>query len=107
MQEADNGHHRLLRARRERPRGRCAAEQCDEIAPPHFPPSPLTYNFLSLTGKHPVTWCQHILRVELRLRCLDDLPGRSIVPFPVVLRHRNRARRHAVTTYVAGPFIER
>src|SRR5262249_61248289 len=60
-----------------------------------------------LNWEHPVTRCQYVLWVELRLRCLDDLPGRSIVPFPVVLRHRNRARRHAVTTYVARPFIER
>jgi hypothetical protein len=27
---------RLLSARRERPRSRCAAEQCDELAPLHF-----------------------------------------------------------------------
>ena len=29
------GHHRLLRARRERPRDGCAAEQRDELAPSH------------------------------------------------------------------------
>src|SRR5262245_57296516 len=34
-QYADHG-HRLLRARRERPRGRRTAEQRDEGAPPHF-----------------------------------------------------------------------
>jgi len=38
MQEADDWHCRLLRACRERPRGGCAAEQCDEIAPPHGGP---------------------------------------------------------------------
>ena len=33
--EPDHWHHRLLRARRERPRNRRAAEQGDELAPPH------------------------------------------------------------------------
>jgi hypothetical protein len=33
--KADYGHRRLLRARRERPRSRRAAEQRDERAPPH------------------------------------------------------------------------
>src|SRR5262249_59533238 len=34
-QESDSSHFLLLRARRERPRGRGAAEQCDESAAPH------------------------------------------------------------------------
>src|SRR5438132_6046348 len=34
-EEPDHRHRRLLRARRERPRSRRAAEQCDELAPPH------------------------------------------------------------------------
>src|SRR6516165_3221843 len=34
-EESDDRHRRLLRARRERPRGRRAAEQTDEGAPPH------------------------------------------------------------------------
>jgi len=59
-----------------------------------------------LTGKHPVTRCQHVLRVELRLRRMDGLPGRSVVALPIVLRHLNRARRHSVAAYVARPFIE-
>jgi len=33
-QRRDEGHRRLLRARRKRPRNCCAAEQRDEIAPP-------------------------------------------------------------------------
>src|SRR2546429_420600 len=33
--EPDHRHRRLLRARRERPRGRCAAEERDERAPRH------------------------------------------------------------------------
>ena len=32
MEKSDHGHRRLLRARRERPRGRRAAEQRDELA---------------------------------------------------------------------------
>jgi hypothetical protein len=35
MQKTDHRHRRLLRALRERPRRRCAAEQRDERAPPH------------------------------------------------------------------------
>src|SRR6516225_2859011 len=35
MEEPDHRHRRLLRARRERPRGRRAAEQRDELAPLH------------------------------------------------------------------------
>src|SRR5262245_64674071 len=35
IKEADHRHRALLRARRERPRGRRAAEQRDELAPPH------------------------------------------------------------------------
>src|SRR5262245_10569891 len=31
----------MLRARRERPRGRCAAEQGDELAPSHCPMPPV------------------------------------------------------------------
>src|SRR5262249_50055078 len=34
-EKADHRHRRLLRARRERPRGSCAAEQRDELAPVH------------------------------------------------------------------------
>src|SRR6516162_5565760 len=34
------------------------------------------------TGKHPVTRCQHVLRVELRLRGLDNRPGRSAEQIP-------------------------
>ena len=33
--EADDRHRRLLRASRERPCGRCAPKQCDELASPH------------------------------------------------------------------------
>jgi len=33
VKEPDYGHRRLLRASRERPRSRCAAEQRDELAP--------------------------------------------------------------------------
>jgi hypothetical protein len=33
--EKSDHRHRLLRARRERPRGRCAAEECDERAALH------------------------------------------------------------------------
>jgi hypothetical protein len=33
VDEADHRHRRLLRARVSRPRCRCAAEQCDEVAP--------------------------------------------------------------------------
>ena len=54
-----------------------------------------------------MTRCQHVLRVELRLRRLDNLPGRSVVALPIVLRHLNRARRHSVAAHVARPFIER
>src|SRR5262245_42918275 len=68
---------------------------------------PLVSHDQSLIGKHPVTRCQHVLWVELRLRCLDDLPGRPVMPFPIVLRHRDRARRHAVAPHIARPFIER
>jgi hypothetical protein len=35
MQETDHRHRRLLRTRRERPCGRHAAEQRDELAPLH------------------------------------------------------------------------
>src|SRR5262249_5594579 len=35
VQEPDHRHRRLLRARRKRPRGSSATEQCDELAPPH------------------------------------------------------------------------
>src|SRR5262249_28515993 len=35
VDEADDRHRRLLRARRERPGGRRTAEQCDELAPLH------------------------------------------------------------------------
>src|SRR5262249_21137137 len=35
IDEADHRHRRLLRARRERPRGRRTAEQRDEVAPLH------------------------------------------------------------------------
>src|SRR5262249_54080354 len=35
VDESDNWHRRLLRARRERPRGYTAAEKCDEVPPPH------------------------------------------------------------------------
>ena len=34
-EQTDHGHRRLLPARRERPRGRAAAEQGDELAPFH------------------------------------------------------------------------
>src|SRR5262245_26358649 len=34
--EADERHHPLLRVHRERPRGRRAAEQRDELAPSHY-----------------------------------------------------------------------
>jgi hypothetical protein len=36
VDEANNGHSRLLRARRKRPRCRCTAEQRDELATPHY-----------------------------------------------------------------------
>ena len=36
----DHGHRRLLRPRRERPRGSRAAEQGDEVASPHVAPLP-------------------------------------------------------------------
>src|SRR5262245_48483148 len=49
IEEPDHRHRRLLRARRERPRGHRAAEQRDELAP--FP----------LTGMHPIlTGREHI-----------------------------------------------
>src|SRR5262249_12228213 len=35
VEEADDRHRRLLRARRERPRGRRAADKSDELAPAH------------------------------------------------------------------------
>src|SRR5262249_20322596 len=35
VEKSDHGHRRLLRVRRERPRGRRAAEQRDELAPFH------------------------------------------------------------------------
>ena len=38
VEEPDHRHRRLLRARRERPRDRRAAEQRDELAPPHACP---------------------------------------------------------------------
>src|SRR5262245_30815757 len=58
----------LLRTRRERPRDRRADEERDELAPHTLP---LVSHDQSLIGKHPVTRCQHVLWVELRLRCLD------------------------------------
>ena len=36
MEKSDHRHRRLLRARRERPGDGCAAEQRDELAPPHY-----------------------------------------------------------------------
>jgi hypothetical protein len=36
VEESNHRHHRLLRARRERPRSRSAAEQRDEVAPFQF-----------------------------------------------------------------------
>src|SRR5262249_31590405 len=41
VNERDEGCCRLLRARRERPRGRRAAEQRDELAPFHYPMPPV------------------------------------------------------------------
>src|SRR5262245_10592856 len=38
-EKPDHRYRRLLRARRERPRSDRAAEQCDELAPPHGLPS--------------------------------------------------------------------
>src|SRR5262249_59957449 len=35
VKEPDHRHSRLLRPRRERPRGCRAAEKCDEVPPPH------------------------------------------------------------------------
>jgi hypothetical protein len=50
---------------------------------------------------------QHVFRIEFCLRFLDGLPGRSVMALPIVLRHRNGARRHAVAAHVARPFVER
>jgi len=54
-------------------------------------------------ARHPVTRCQHVPRVELRLRRLDDLPGRSVVALLIVLRHLNRARRQPATASAREP----
>ena len=35
VKKSDHRHRRLLRTRRERPRGYTAAEKCDEFPPPH------------------------------------------------------------------------
>src|SRR5262245_9552420 len=41
MQKSDHRHRLLLRARRERPRRRCAANEPDEVAPFHCPMPPV------------------------------------------------------------------
>ena len=38
MKEPNDGPRRLLCARRKRPSSRCAAEKCNELAPPHYCP---------------------------------------------------------------------
>jgi hypothetical protein len=47
IEKPNHRHSRLLRARRQRPSGRRAAEKRDELAPPHVPPS--------VRGLHPTT----------------------------------------------------
>ena len=57
-------------------------------------------------GKHSLTWGQHIVRIEKLLRISERFPNWSIVPAPIGLRKRNRARRQPCSTHIARPLVE-
>jgi hypothetical protein len=83
----------------------CARYKRDEIAQYQLLLGE-AHNFQSLAGKHPMTRCQHVLRVELRLRCVDGLPGRSVVALPIILRHRNCVRPSFAAVHESAIGIE-
>src|SRR5262249_34051291 len=66
--------HRLLRARRERPRRRCAADERDESAPLHSITSSARASSLSGTSRPSAL---AVLRLSTRSNLVDCMTGRS------------------------------
>src|SRR5262249_30653977 len=87
VEESDDLHRRLLRARRERPCSRRAAEQCDEVAPFHLRGHSMTSSARasSLSG----IWrpsALAVLRLITNANLMDCITGRSAGCSPLRIR---------------------
>src|SRR5262249_23926848 len=73
-QESNHGHHRLLRVRRERPRGYRAAEHRDELAPLHSITSSARASSVGGTLRPSVL---AVLRLITKSNLAESMTGRS------------------------------
>src|SRR6516165_8568488 len=82
-EKSDHRHRRLLRARRERPRGHCAAEQCDEGAPLHSITSSARASSVGGTDR-PSSFA--VCRLMTSSNLVDCITGRSAGFAPFKMR---------------------
>src|SRR5262245_6726651 len=92
---------RLLRARRERPSGYTAADECDEFPPPHGAYPKAKDHGLSIAGRGPCIAAKAATHCPLRV--IDDRCGRSKRPCTSASpQKRTNGRRLAKSALCCG-----